>query len=249
MWSNGFTQCPVDEADRPEWKRKSIDASSEYFSRFQEQANTLSVNIAMTYFEMDHEDNLYNSVAIVNKHGNVVLEYSKVNICDFGLDELSKKRPNRDDIGCDVFLSPGDNFPVCELETSSGLIQVGAMICADREMPEISTELFGNGAEIIVVPNACTWEPQRNLQLRSRAFEILGGVALANYPSPKCNGQSCAFDCIAWNKDGSYRDTQILKTNQEEGIFLAEFDIKAIREFRKEEQWRINNKMKFANRH
>ncbi len=78
------------------------------------------------------------------------------------------------------------------------------MICADREMPEISNELFRKGAELIVVPNECTWDA-----------------------------------------DGRSRDTQVLTTGGEEGIFLAEFDIEAIRKFRREEELRINNKLRF----
>lgn len=35
------------------------------------------------------------------------------------------------------------------------------MICADREFPEPATQLMLNGAELIVVPNACDWDEIR----------------------------------------------------------------------------------------
>ena len=57
--------------------------------------------------------------------------------------------------------SPGEAFDVCALEGSDGQVQVGAMICADREFPEAATALMLNGAELVVVPNACTWDEIR----------------------------------------------------------------------------------------
>ena len=72
-----------------------------------------------------------NTVSIINSKGEVVLDYSKVFICDFGVEELSKPKPDPSKIGCDVHYSPGDSFGVCTLTNAQGSVKVGAMICAD----------------------------------------------------------------------------------------------------------------------
>jgi omega-amidase len=56
-----------------------------------------------------------------------------------------------------------------------------------------------NGAELIIVPNSCEWDEIRDCQLKTRAFENLVGIAMANYPKPKNNGQSTAYSPLAFN--------------------------------------------------
>jgi predicted amidohydrolase len=96
-----------------------------------------------------------------------MLNYSKVFICDFGKEELLKPNPNVHDIGCDVNCSPGELFDVCTLIGAKGQVKVGAMVCADREFPEAASQLMLNGAELIVVPNACTWDDIRTAGLKT----------------------------------------------------------------------------------
>jgi predicted amidohydrolase len=113
------------------------------------------------------------------------------------------------------------------------------MICADREFPEPATQLMRNGAELIVVPNACDWDDIRTAGLKTRAFENLVGVAMANYPAPANNGQSQAHTCVPW-KDGKANDMLIARGGAEEEIVLARFDMDEIRAFRKVETWRMD---------
>ena len=46
------------------------------------------------------------------------------------------------------------------LDTASGNVKVGAMICYDREFPESARILMLKGAEIILVPNALSYGDQ-----------------------------------------------------------------------------------------
>src|SRR5207253_7540009 len=124
----------------------------------------------------------------------------------FGKYDLLKPNPNVDDIGCDVNCSPGESFDVCTLAGAEGEVNVGAMICADREFPEAATQLMLNGAELIVIPNACTWDDIRTAGLQTRAFENQVGLAMANYPGPR-SGRSQAHTCVAWTEDGTPQDT------------------------------------------
>jgi len=50
-----------------------------------------------------------------------------------------------------------------------------------------------NGAELVVVPNACDWDEIRSGGLLTRACENLIGGAMVNYPHPLNNGNSRAL--------------------------------------------------------
>jgi predicted amidohydrolase len=63
---------------------------------------------------------------------------------------------------------------------AEGEVKIGAMICADREFPEAASQLMQNGAELIVVPNVCTWDDMQSAGLKTRAFENLVGIAMVN---------------------------------------------------------------------
>jgi predicted amidohydrolase len=94
------------------------------------------------------------------------------------------------------------------------------------------------GAEVILTPNACTLEGHRLGQFRARAFENMVGVAMANYAPPLANGHSVAYDCMIVEKgSGVYRDTLVVEAGGIEGVYLAPFDLDAIREFRANEVW------------
>ena len=164
-----------------------------------------------------------NTLVLFDRHGNRVLTYAKVHTCDFGVEKD---------------LMPGEDFYVCTLDTQIGEIKVGAMICYDREFPESARILMLKGAEIVLVPNACPMEINRLSQLRARAYENMIGIATCNYPDsvPDCNGHSSAFDGVAYLPDLSVsRDTCVLEADGSEGIFVAEFDMEMIREYRNTE--------------
>ncbi len=237
LWNIGATLAPFDPEGRRRWIAAAIDQKSIFFQTFASLAQELEINIAVTYLEA-HPPLPRNTVSILNRRGEIILNYSKVFICDFGKDELQKPNPSRNAIGCDANCSPGESFGVCTLESAEGQVTVGAMICADREFPEAATQLMLNGAELIVVPNACAWDEIRTVGLRTRAFENLVGIAMTNYPGPN-NGTSQAHSCVSW-RAGRSVDTLIAKAGEQEQILLATFDIDDIRAFRKSESWRMD---------
>ena len=103
-----------------------------------------------------------NSMVLFDRFGRKVLTYAKVHTCDFDAER---------------YLTPGDDFPVAALDTACGEVKVGGMICYDREFPESARILMLNGAELILVPNACPMEINRLAQLRSRAYENMLAIA------------------------------------------------------------------------
>jgi predicted amidohydrolase len=164
-----------------------------------------------------------NSVSLIDRRGEIVLTYAKVHTCDFGLEAA---------------LTPGDGFSVCDLDTAVGGVKTGAMICYDREFPESARILMLQGAEIILIPNACTLESLRIGQLQARAFENMVAVAMTNYAAPQLNGHSVAFDGVAFERiDGDSNDMLVVEAGKGEGVYMAHFDLGRIRAYRERESW------------
>jgi N-carbamoylputrescine amidase len=102
----------------------AIDRRSTFIERFAALARELDLNIAITYLEA-HQPMPRNTVSIINRRGEVTLNYAKVFISNFGKDELLKPNPNVHDIGCDVNCSPGELFGVCTLGGAEGEVKIG----------------------------------------------------------------------------------------------------------------------------
>ncbi len=218
MWSCGYN---IPE-DITELKALAVLRDGEFMEAFRKTAQRLGIAVAVTYLE-SFEPLPRNTVTLFDRTGRRALDYSKVHTCDFG-DECR--------------LSAGEEFSTAELDTASGKVTIGAMICYDREFPESARILMLKGAEIILVPNACPMEINRISQLRARAYENMVGIATVNYPygKPDCNGHSTAFDGIAYRVDGSgSRNTLIIEAGEREGIYLADFPIDDMREYRRRE--------------
>lgn len=121
-------------------------------------------------------------------------------------------------------------------------MKIGTMICFDREFPESARLLMLNGAELILVPNACDIEQNRKSQLQTRAFENMVGVALANYTDTVGNGHSLAFDGMAFGYDAAAdtyvsRNQLLVEADDREGVYIAELPINRLRTYRKDEVW------------
>lgn len=218
MWSCGYN-IPQ---DHEKLNGLSISVDSNFISAFNNLAKELDMAIGITLLEK-HTTGFRNTMCLFDRFGKLAFTYAKVHTCDFGDERV---------------LAPGDDFYVADLDTKIGKVKVGAMICYDREFPESARILMLKGAEIILVPNACPMEINRLSQLRARAYENMVGIATANYPKgkPDCNGHSSAFDGMAYLPElqGS-RDTKIVEAGEEEGIYIADFPIDMIREYRQHE--------------
>ena len=219
MWSNGYNIY-----NRPvcEWQAESVSVESNFVQEFRHLAKELNMAIGITLLEK-YENAPRNSLILFDRFGDQKLIYAKVHTCDFDAER---------------HLTPGDEFHVTTLDTACGEVNVGAMICYDREFPESARILMLKGAELILVPNACPMEINRLSQLRARAFENMTAIATCNYPEtvPDCNGASSVFDGMVYlpGSDES-RDTCILQAGGTEGIYLASLDLKQLRIYRETE--------------
>lgn len=228
MWSVAMTfYDPKREGDRERWQALAISQDDPFIVHFRNLAKELNMAIALTYLEK-WKGAPRNSVLLIDRHGEIVLTYAKVHTCEFDVEAA---------------VTPGDGFPVCELDTEQGAVKIGFMICYDREFPESARILMLEGAELILTPNACTLDDHRLSQFKTRAYENMVGVAMTNYAGPQNNGHSAAFDGMAYEAavfplaDGEARDTLIIEAGELEDVYLAAFDMDSIRAYRERETW------------
>ena len=157
-----------------------------------------------------------NAAFVIGKNGEILMKYSKVHTCDFADERV---------------LESGTEFKVCDFDG----VKIGIMICYDREYPESARILMLKGTEIILVPNDCFSMRPRLQALSTRAYENMCGVAMAN-PNGKNAGNSCAYSPICWDGNDECVDNTLLLADAEtEGLFYAEFDMDAIRQYRERE--------------
>lgn len=216
VWSCGY-EIPQEE---DALNALAVEADGPFVTAFAHLAKELNMAIAITFLEKPGK---YNALRLFDRHGTPVLHYRKVHTCDFGDEHM---------------LTPGEDFPVADLDTEKGSVKVGSMICYDREFPESARILMLKGAEVILTPNACPMECNRLCQLRGRAYENMLAIATCNYPAgkPDCNGHSTVFDGVAYLPDlpGS-RDMLLLEAPEAEGIYLARIDMDQLRAYRETE--------------
>jgi N-carbamoylputrescine amidase len=221
MWNIGYQfYATKEKGSRAKWQTQAVPRDGQFVQHFQRLAAELNIAIAITYLEQ-RPGGPFNTLSLIDRHGQFCLHYSKVHTCDFSLEAA---------------LTPGEGFSVCELDTAAGPVKVGAMICYDREFPESARILMLQEAEIILTPNACELEINRITQFRTRAFENMLGVAMTNYAAPQENGHSLAYDGVAFDRGGSL-SMLVVEAGEAEGVYMAPFDLDKMRHYRSHEAW------------
>lgn len=217
LWQLGYAPCPAAGPARRTWLDRAIDLDDPWLDAYRRLAGELDMAMVVTFLQR-WPGGPRNAATLIGRDGRVALTYAKVHTCDFAFEAI---------------LTPGDEFPVATLDTRRGAARVGIMICYDREFPEAARELMLGGAEIILTPNACELPDERIGQFRTRAFENMVAVAMANYPDARCHGRSCAFDGVGFAADGSPRDHQLVQAGEEPGVVLAHVDLDLLRHCRR----------------
>jgi len=221
MYSNGHASFDLNDSDsQKRWQKAAEPADGSYVERFRQAARDTGLYVVATLLEAA-TPKPFNSALLINPEGETVLHHRKVHICDFDVPELA----------CDR----GHEFRSTDIHTSSGPVRVGMMICMDREFPGAARSLSRSGAEIALVPNCCTLatggvqSDVRIAQARGRAFEMVMGLAVANYPAPAADGHSFATDP---------NGTVIAMAGDSPGLTMATFDLDLIRRMRKQDRFR-----------
>ncbi len=229
MWLSGYPPRGYDQTDISVLEKSAITNEAPIINLFCSLARELSMGIGFTYLEHSPVG-LHNSMALISQNGEVILNYAKVHTCAFDWENK---------------LVPGNGFPVVDFEYGAGTVCLGSMICMDREFPEAARILMLAGAEILLVPNACELEKHRLRQIEARAFENMLAIAVTNYPEPFQNGHSVAVSPVAFNRDEKSIEMILLEADAMEGVFVAQFDLDQIRQYRNREPW--DNKYRHPN--
>ena len=230
VWSHGYVFPDADDSAATErWRQTAVSEDSEFVTAHRELAAETGLAIGLTYLEA-HADGPRNTLSLIDGSGEIVLRYAKVHTCDFTAERLC---------------APGEGFSVATLQTDKGPLEVGAMICYDRENPESARILAIKGAELVLVPNACIIEEHRVAQMKTRAFENMLALAMTNYPDTHAegNGRSLGIVPMAFglggekNGQGQHLETLMLDTGPGAGVYYCDFDLDEIRAYRKNAIW------------
>lgn len=224
-WITAYSFPNIVESDLPEdviehhpdfqaWYNAALDDDSPHIEAFRTAARELSIGVVITAFTRGAK-RPQNSAFVINRKGDILLKYSKVHTCDFDTERM---------------LESGGEFKVCEFDG----VQIGVMICYDREYPESARMLMLKGAEIILMPNDCAEMKPRLPVLHTRAYENMVGIAMANTPGEH-GGCTCAYSPIVWDDGGEADNIIVMADALSEGIFLARFDIDKLRDYRSRE--------------
>jgi len=224
MYCNGYAR--FDSADSGaigRWRKGAHTPDSPFVESFRNAARKYHINVVATFLEAA-DPKPFNSALLIDPNGQTVLHHRKVHICDFDNPECA----------CDR----GKDFRVAEIQTSAGPVKIGLMVCMDREYPEGARSLSRAGAELALVPNCCdlasdpTVGDVRIAQARGRAFEMVMGIAVANYPAPRSDGHSFAVDALG---------KVIALADDSPCLAIANFDLALIRRVRVEDhfRWRL----------
>lgn len=193
------------------YRSYAIDDNHAYLNHFRNLAATLNMAIVVTYMGIGKR-HPRNSVLIIDRHGKDLINYSKIHLY----------APNIIDAICE----PGEEFFVKELDTKAGPVKLGALICADRDIPEPSRILMKKGAELVIICNSCPLVGLDGIVsalVRVRAYENAMAIAICNPPSPIEDGNSTLY-----YPDGS----TAFRAGNDEGVFIATCNLEVIRKYR-----------------
>jgi len=209
--SIAFGTASPDETIMAELSRHAIGDDHYFIQHFRHLAKELSMAIVITYLSKGKEKPR-NTALLVDRYGKDIIKYSKIHLFEPFL--------------VDAICEPGERFYVEDLDTSAGKVRLGLMICADRDYPESGRILMKYGAEVALIPNACPlkgFNGKVTDMVRVRSVENAMAMAICNYPKPKADGHSTAFD-----PDGKMHR----RAGYNEEVNVINFDLEKIREFR-----------------
>ncbi|HEY4976749.1 MAG TPA: carbon-nitrogen hydrolase family protein [Gaiellaceae bacterium] len=231
LWQIGYALQDDPAAAQGYYSALAQAPDGPFVEHFRRLAQELGMAIVVSYLERS-KGQPRNAATLIDHRGRRILSYAKVHTCDFSREAA---------------FEPGSEFPTADLELKDDSVRVGLMICYDREFPESARALMLGGAEIILTPNACPLDAERIGQFRARAFENMVGVAAANYAAPdpsrpsgpeECGGHSVAFSGIVyWGGDGRAQEHKLVEGEEDEGIYLATFDLDTLRSYREQQTW------------
>lgn len=201
------------------WMRLATPLSGGFVAHYRALAKELGIAIAATYMEKvtnsaGEPEPPRNSVALIDRHGEVVYNYAKLHTCQFS--------------ALEALHTGGRQVYVGTLDTAKGPVKVASIICFDREQMETARMAALNGAELLLTPNACGLDNSTLEHFATRAMENGLAVAMTNYADvpdwhDATNGRSVAYD---------YLGNPLVLAGGDEGIYTAKVNLAALRAYR-----------------
>lgn len=185
---------------------------------FQKIAKSLNVSIPISFFEKDGH-HYYNSLAMVDKNGDILGLYRKSHIPDGpGYEEKFYFRPGN------------TGFKVWNTERG----QIGVGICWDQWYPECARAMMLMGAEVLLYPTAIGTEPENpGLDTKDLWQKAMIGHSVSNVvPVIAANRIGLEGNQTFYGHSfiANHRGEKVAELGRnEEGILLAEFDLEEIR--------------------
>lgn len=167
---------------------------------FADLANKYSVFIVCGSFITKEDDNFFNKSLLIDRDGNIILEYKKNNLWI----------PERS------YLSKGTELPV--VKTSIGTI--GITICWDLAFPETFQQLALSGADIICCPSYWTREDGGVLVRKYPAIQ-----AEVNMVDALCPARAIENETLVIYANGAKQAKVFLKTTTFEGTQIGHSQI------------------------
>ncbi|MBS0359573.1 MAG: carbon-nitrogen hydrolase family protein [Proteobacteria bacterium] len=153
--------------------------------------------------------------------GQLVTRYDKIHLFDVSVSSTESYLESRT-------VEPGEQIIV--VDTPIG--RMGLSVCYDLRFPELYREFTDKGAEIFAVPSAftrITGEAHWEVLLRARAIENLSYVIAPNQAGHHENGRTTYGHSMIIDPWGKILGC----CTSDEGIVVADIDLNALRERRK----------------
>jgi N-carbamoylputrescine amidase len=147
----------------------AIDLNAQPIKVLRELAKDLQVNLSIPFFEKRSSAIYYNSILIIDIHGELVCHYRKLHIPDDP--GFSEK----------YYFTPGDlGFQVAKLQNYN----LGLLICWDQWFPEAARLTSMKGADVLYYPTAIGWDDNEDPAVYQSQVEawitIMRSHAIAN---------------------------------------------------------------------
>lgn len=169
-------------------------------------------------------DNLYNTSMLLNKKGEIVAKYRKINLFKyFGGTE-------------NEYITAGSKLVVVDTEFG----KIGLSVCFDIAYPRHFVELAKKGAQIILCPAAwCTMADEKNTQVATNnwnSWNVARAVENGVYfiSANLCGDIKDTPLCCTGNSSIISYDGEILaRANEAEGAIFAQIDVSKVDAYKK----------------
>ena len=178
---------------------------------------------AGSIYEQERGDpRLYNTTAVLDPDGNLIVRYRKIHMFDVVLDGMATHQES-------ATVWPGSEIVLADVDG----VSVGLAICYDLRFPELFRILALRGAEVVVLPAAFTMTTGKDhweVLIRARAIEngifmIAPGQVGQHPPGNWCYGRSLIVD--PWG-------TVLATAPDAETVITAELDRELLRKVRRQ---------------